>query len=107
MENGSRGRFDESKEDVLVKWKVELDGENVVGCRLISHDNARPRLDVKRWYLGKDRKWYPAKKAERLPYDVIVSIVKHVGEIEKAMEEWTKKHGAGRPGAPNQGPAGW
>jgi hypothetical protein len=101
VENDRKRRYDESLESVLVKWKVELDAENQVVCRFISYDNARPRLECLRWYQSKkDGKWYYASKLERLAFDVIVSIVKHTGEIERAMEEWTRKHGPDRSGAP-------
>lgn len=92
MASGSAERtFDETKDVVLVKWKLEIDAKAAWRCRLITHDGFEPKLELERWYVGADGKWRWDKPKKRLPYKVVVSVVEHAAELEKAYEEWNKK----------------
>lgn len=88
MQNRNRS-YDESKDKALVKDKVKIDADNVWMIGLKSYDGGEPKLQVQRWYRGRDGEWhYPKKPDARIPWVVVVAIVAMSSKLEKAYEEW-------------------
>lgn len=109
MEEKSKTVYDKTKEKQLVKWKLEI-GRDQWSIELVSYDGAngasRPKLRIKRWYVGKDEKWHYADPELAYPYEIAVSIVSHAIEIEKAYETWkgTRNGKGSKPAARQDGP---